>query len=96
MKYCGKEDAVCYHTVMMNTKTKTKTKTDKFPGRMAQCLQAVSFPWSCIKADMSFANAHDTRCPVSTLTQRQRQIQRQRQRQRQRQNDLKTQHVLYF
>ena len=49
-------------------------------------LQVVSSPWSCIKADMSFANAHDTRCPVSTLTQRQRQ----------RQNDLKTQHVLYF
>ena len=54
MKYCCKEDDVFYHTVMTNT----KTKTDKFPGRMDQCLQVVSFPWSCIKAEMSLA--HDT------------------------------------
>ena len=31
MKYCRKEDAVFYHTVMTNTKTKTKTKCLKDP-----------------------------------------------------------------
>ena len=49
--------------MMMKTKTKTNTKTDKFPERMGQCLQVVSSPWSCIKAEMSLA--HDTHCPVT-------------------------------
>ena len=34
------------------------TKTDKFPGRMGQCLEVVSSRWSAIKAEMSLA--HDT------------------------------------
>ena len=90
MKYCRKEDDVLYHTMMTNTKTKTKTKTDKFPVRMGQCLQVVSSPWSCIKAEMSLA--HDTHCPVSTSRHRQRQGKRQRQRQ----NAQKTQYMLCF